>query len=80
LTDKGIEQVFILGGAQIYDKTINIADKLIISEIHTAADGDAFFPTIDKTIWSEVSREDHKADEHNKYDYSFVVYEKTKKN
>lgn len=36
----------------------------------------AYFPTIDLTIWKEVSREEHKADEKNKYDYSLVSYHK----
>ena len=36
----------------------------------------SFFPTIDFTIWTEVSREEHKADEKNKYDYSFVTYQR----
>ena len=67
---------FIIGGAQIYKQAISIADKLDITEVHHTFDADVFFPEIDKNIWKESSRELFKADEKNKFDYSFVSYSK----
>ena len=67
---------FIIGGAQIYEQAISIADKLDITEVHHTFDADVFFPEIDKNIWKESSRELFKADEKNKFDYSFVSYSK----
>ncbi|TDQ22694.1 dihydrofolate reductase [Tenacibaculum caenipelagi] len=69
---------FIIGGAQIYKQALeqNLVDRLDITIVHQDFEADAFFPEIDKTIWKEVAREDFKADEKNKYDYSFVSYEK----
>lgn len=52
------ENVFVIGGASIYKQTIDIADKLYITEVHKTFDGDVFFPEIDKNIWQEVERED----------------------
>ena len=72
--EKGLEQVFILGGGEIYRQSMELADKLIITEVHEDFEGDTVFPEIDASKWKEVSREDHKADERNKYDYSFVEY------
>jgi len=70
------ENPFILGGAEIYKQAIEFADKLDLTFIHHKFDADAFFPEIDTTIWKETSREFHKADEKNKYDYSFVSYKR----
>jgi dihydrofolate reductase len=72
------EQIFIIGGAQIYTYAIknNIADTLDITFVNQEFEADVFFPEIDPTIWEEVSREDFKADEKNKFDYSFLKFKK----
>jgi dihydrofolate reductase len=72
----GLESVFILGGGDIYRQAISIADKLIITEVHAEFEGDTRFPEINLAIWKEIKREDHKADEKNFCDYSFVEYER----
>ena len=61
----------------MYEQTIDLADQMIITEIHEDFKGDSFFPVVDKSIWKEMSRTDHPKDEENPYDYSFVVYEKS---
>ncbi|MDZ7606128.1 MAG: dihydrofolate reductase [Cyclobacteriaceae bacterium] len=73
---KALESVFILGGGDIYRQAIGLADKLIITEVHAEFEGDTRFPEINPDIWKEVKREDHKADEKNFCDYSFVEYER----
>jgi len=65
---------YILGGAEIYKQSIEIADELDLTFVHHKFEADAFFPEIDTTIWKETSREDFKADDKNKYDYSFVRF------
>ena len=70
-----VPKIYILGGGEIYQQTIALADRLIITEIHCEFEGDTFFPDIDKSRWQEVSRSDRKKDPVNPYDYSFVVYE-----
>lgn len=67
---------FIIGGAQIYKQAIKIADKLDITYIHHNFEADVFFPEIDLLIWKETSREDFKKDNKNKYNYSFVTFER----
>lgn len=71
---KKLEKVFILGGGEIYSQSMDIADKMIITEVHEEFEGDTHFPDIDKDTWKEISREEHKADEKNKYDFAFVEY------
>ena len=72
------DEIFIIGGAQIYKETIekNLADRLDITLVHHEFEADVFFPEIDLTIWEEAAREDFTADEKNKFDFSFVSYTK----
>lgn len=72
------DEVFIIGGAQIYKYALenNLADVLEITLVHDQFEADTFFPKIDLTIWQEIKNEFHKADEKNKFDYSFIRYEK----
>ncbi|REE80634.1 dihydrofolate reductase [Lutibacter oceani] len=73
---KNDENPYILGGAEIYKQAMEIADKLDLTFVHHKFEADAFFPVIDTKIWKETSREDFKADEKNKYNFSFVTFER----
>lgn len=53
------EEVFLIGGAELYRDGLKLANKLYITEIDAAFEGDAFFPEFDKTKWQEISREDY---------------------
>lgn len=71
------EDVFIMGGASVYKQAMAMADKLYITEIDAKAEqADVYFPTIDHTMWHEIIRDDHRADDRHPYNYSFVDYEK----
>lgn len=73
---KAYDRLCILGGSEIYRVSIELADELIITEVHAIFEGDRFFPEINPGHWTEVHREDHKKDADNPYDYSFVFYER----
>lgn len=69
--------IFVSGGGSIYAQAINDMDRLYVTEIDAAfPDATVYFPSIDPAIWKEVSREHHEADERNKYDFDFVVYDR----
>ncbi len=51
---KNEEEIFIFGGAQIYDLFLPYVDKLYITKIHYAFEGDTFFPEMDMTNWKEI--------------------------
>ncbi|MBT8228670.1 MAG: dihydrofolate reductase, partial [Bacteroidia bacterium] len=71
----GVDELFILGGSNIYHQTINLWDKLYITRVNAHIDNaTAFFPGVVYEQWKLVSEEPHTADEKNKYDYSFCVY------
>lgn len=74
------DDIFIIGGGQVYADSINDMDILYITEVHASFNNaTVFFPQIDESLWLEVSREHHAADERNKYDFDFVKYERVSK-
>ncbi len=72
------DEVFIIGGANVYKQGLNYTDRLYITEVQADVEGDILFPEFDKSQWKETSREKRKSDAENKYDLDFVVYEKIK--
>jgi len=72
------EAVFVMGGAQIYDLTLPLADALELTEIDAGFDADAFFPAVDPQVFAEVRRERHHspADRGHDWHYDFVRYER----
>lgn len=75
---KDSDEVFIIGGANVYRQGLNYADRLYITEVDVKAEGDIFFPEFDKNEWKEIKREKRFKDAENIYDMDFVVYEKVK--
>jgi dihydrofolate reductase len=70
-------EVFIGGGAQIFEQTIHRAERMYLTRVHAEMEGDAFFPEFDDvTEWNLVDVEHHEADEKNDYPYSFLTYER----
>ena len=63
----------IIGGAQIFNQSIAIADAMIVTHIEHAFDCDTFFPPIDKAAWLETARDTHHS-EAGGFDYAFVTY------
>jgi dihydrofolate reductase len=69
-------EVFIIGGAEIYNQGLASANKLYLTEIEAEINGDTYFPDFNKSEWREMSRVHHTTDERHKYAFDFVVYEK----
>ncbi|MRX09904.1 dihydrofolate reductase [Pseudoduganella sp. FT25W] len=63
---------FVIGGAEIYKQSLQLADQLIITQIAHTFDCDAFFPEIDANAWQETAREEH-ASEASGLRYAFVT-------
>jgi dihydrofolate reductase len=69
------EDIYIIGGASIYEQAMQKADRLCLTEIKdTPKAADAFFP--DYSTWKETWREEHGTDEKHHQAYAFVDYEK----
>lgn len=71
------EEIFIIGGEEIFKKSMDIADRLYITHIDAEdKDANVFFPEIIPIVWNEISHEEHKKDKNNPYDYTFSIYER----
>jgi dihydrofolate reductase len=72
----GEKEIFILGGAEIYQQSIHLTDRIYLTIVHQKFDADSFFPEINYDEWQETEREDHQPDEKNKFAYSFITLER----
>jgi dihydrofolate reductase len=71
------EEVFVIGGGEIYRQSMDAADRLYITHVDMEdKEADTFFPEILPIIWNEISREEHQADDKNPHNYTFSVYER----
>ncbi len=77
-SERGFDLVFVVGGGEIYAQALPLADALDITEVDATYTGDTWFPEYltEPTVWKEISREAHSADETHAHGYSFVRYEK----
>lgn len=70
------EDIYIIGGGNIYKQAMEFADVLYITEVHHEFEGDTYFPEIDEEVWEEVDRENFMKDEKHSYAYSYVTYKR----
>lgn len=68
------EDIYIIGGGEIYAQSMDIADKLEITKVHQSFEADTFFPEIDNTKWKLVEEVFHPEDEKHKFSFSFLTY------
>ncbi len=68
------DEAFLIGGAELYQIGLSIAEKLYVTEIHADFEGDAFLPQFELDQWQEVARERHQAE--NGLAFSYVTYQR----
>ena len=75
--ETNLERCFVIGGGQIYAQALDMADRLIVTHVHTVIEeADTFFPVIDTDIWKVAQRSELFHDEETGYDFEFVEYVK----
>ncbi|MBM7663212.1 dihydrofolate reductase [Bacillus mesophilus] len=72
------EELFVIGGAELFKELLPVTDRLYITHIHHEFQGDTFFPSIDWENWVVLERELGIKDEKNPYDFEYVLYERKK--
>jgi dihydrofolate reductase len=70
------QENFIVGGASIYRQFLPFAGRLYLTRVHKSFEGDVFFPEIDFSQWTLISKENHGPDEHNGFSYTYEVYDR----
>ncbi len=68
------DEVFVIGGGQIYAEALPVSDKLYLTEIKAEVDGDTRFPGFDRSAWRESLREPHRSETGLHFD--FVIHER----
>ena len=71
---EGDEEIFIIGGAQIYREALRIADRMYITRVMHDYEGDTSFPDIDLSEWELVAEEKHDRGEEYEYPFAFLTY------
>ncbi len=76
--NKAKDEIFFIGGAQIYEACLPWTDQLYITRVHTQIDhGTAFFPEIQWNSWSLIKKETQKRDDKNAFDHTFEIYKRS---
>lgn len=75
----GAPELMVIGGGEVYRLAWPRTDRVYLTRIQADVEGaDTFFPTLLPKEWREVSREDHRADDKNLFDYSFLVLDRVR--
>ncbi|GHT15536.1 dihydrofolate reductase [Bacteroidia bacterium] len=70
------EEVFVIGGAMLYQAALPFAHRIYATLIDADFDADAFFPTLDFTEWTEISRENFLCGKNFLHPFSFVLWQR----
>lgn len=72
--DYDVKEIFVIGGAEIFQTSFDQANRIYITRIHHQFDGDVFFPEIPQSEWELTSRRFCPADEKNSYPHTYQVW------
>ncbi|HUW26798.1 MAG TPA: dihydrofolate reductase [Gallionella sp.] len=75
---KGDNEIFIVGGMEIYTQAMPLADTLYVTEIQQEIEGDTHFSELDNDVWQEVSRVPRSQSTPQPLEYHFVIYQRRK--
>jgi dihydrofolate reductase len=70
------EDVYIIGGAEIYKQALQISTKIELTRVHQEFEADAFYPVIDANEWQLIASEYHPKDEKHLIDFTFQTFVK----
>ncbi|WP_018626712.1 dihydrofolate reductase [Niabella aurantiaca] len=71
-----VKELMVIGGGEIYKLYLPKADRIYLTRVDTALEGDAFFPVFDQDAWTLTSKQEYKADEKHVFDYTFELWER----
>lgn len=74
----GDDEVFVIGGAQIYDAALPLADRIYLTTVDAELQGDTLMPHIDLSQWHQHSSQAYSADDKNPYNYKLTIYDRNR--
>jgi dihydrofolate reductase len=69
-------EIMVIGGAQIFEQTRPLADRVYLTRVHMEVEGDTFWKDLDPARWKEVKSRRYKAEEGDEADYTMLVYDR----
>jgi len=75
--EAGETELLIIGGGQVFEQALPIADRIYLTRVHTDAKCQVFFPALNKSDWVELEKGYHPADEKNDHAFTFSRLEKS---
>jgi len=70
------KEIFIIGGGEIYRSSMQLADRIYLTRVHTIIDGDTFFPDLDHASWRLTSSSSFQSDEKNAFDHDIEIWDR----
>jgi dihydrofolate reductase len=74
--ERGETEAFVIGGAEIYAQTLDMADRVYLTQVHVEVNADTFFPELNFDAWAEKESTFQPADEKNQYSFTFKLLER----
>ena len=71
------EELFVIGGARIYEMCLPRADRLLITRVHAEVEGDVWFPEVDWNDWQLLVEESYEAGEKDDYAHTYQTWQRT---
>jgi dihydrofolate reductase len=71
------DDLFVIGGGQIYEQALPLADRIYLTRVEVEVEGDTYFSEVDWKGWKLVEKESHPADEKNDHPYTFETWERS---
>ena len=71
---RGVDEIVVIGGTDIFEQSMALADRIEVTHVHTRPAGDTYFPSIDATHWRETGRSEHPAGPKDEAAFSYATY------
>jgi dihydrofolate reductase len=71
---RGVDEIVVIGGTDIFEQSMALADRIEITHVHTRPTGDTHFPPIDAGVWRETGRSEHPAGPKDEAAFSYATY------
>ena len=71
-----VEEVIIVGGGDLFRRLMPVVDRLYLTQVHGAVEGDVFFPPVDLSQWHETYRQEHPADERHPLPFTWLILDR----
>src|SRR4029079_14451363 len=74
---RGVDAIMVIGGSDVFARTLPNADRLELTRVHASPEGDVWFSALDEQQWRKPRREPHRRGPDDEFDYTIYTYERT---